>query len=62
MLKKLRGNKTKVDFAKSLGISKQLYQLIENGRHKELPLSIVQKLKNRYDLTPEQVLELIGIR
>ncbi len=62
MLKKLRGNKTKVDFAKSLGISKQLYQLIENGRHKELPLSIVQKLKNKYDLTPEQVLELIGIR
>ena len=62
MLKKLRGNKTKVDFAKSLGISKQLYQLIENGRHKELPLSIVQKLKNRYDLTPEQVMELIGIR
>ena len=62
MLKKLRGNKTKVDFAKSLGISKQLYQLIENGRHKELPLSIVQKLKNKCDLTPEQVLELIGIR
>lgn len=61
MLKKLRGNMTKVEFAKVLGLSKQVYQFLENGRYKEIPLPVVQKLKNRYDLTPEQVLELIGI-
>ena len=52
---------TKVEFAKVLGLSKQVYQFIENGRYKEIPLPVVQKLKDRYDLTPEQVLELIGI-
>lgn len=62
MLKKLRGNMTKVEFAKVLGMSKQLYQLIESGRHKEIPIPVVQKLKDRYMLTPEQVLELIGIK
>ena len=61
MLKKLRGTMTKVEFAKALGLSKQVYQFIENGRYKEIPLPVVQKLKDRYDLTPEQVLELIGI-
>lgn len=61
MLKKLRGNMTKVEFAKVLGLSKQVYQFLENGRYKEIPLPVIQKLKNRYDLTPEQVLELIGI-
>lgn len=62
MLKKLRGNMTKVEFAKVLGLSKQVYQFIENGRYKEIPLPVVQKLKDRYMLTPEQVLELIGIK
>ena len=62
MLKKLRGSTIKVEFAKVLGISKQRYQFIENGRYKEILLSVVQKLKDRYDLTPEQVLELIGIK
>lgn len=62
ILKKLRGNLTKVEFAKVLGLSKQLYQLIENGRYKEIPLPVVQKIKDRYDLTPEQVLDLIGIK
>ena len=61
MLKKLRVTMTKVEFAKALGLSKQVYQFIENGRYKEIPLPVVQKLKDRYDLTPEQVLELIGI-
>lgn len=61
MLKKLRGTMTKVEFAKALGLSKQVYQFLENGRYKEIPLPVVQKLKDRYDLTPEQVLELIGI-
>lgn len=61
ILKKLRGTMTKVEFAKVLGLSKQVYQFIENGRYKEIPLPVVQKLKDRYDLTPEQVLELIGI-
>ena len=61
MLKKLRGTMTKVEFAKALGLSKQVYQFLENGRYKEIPLPVVQKLKDRYDLTPAQVLELIGI-
>lgn len=62
MLKRLRGDNTKVEFAKFLGVSKQLYQFLENGRHREIPIPVVQRLKNRYNLTPEQVLDLIGIR
>ena len=60
LLKKLKGEMKSVDFAKSLGISKQQYYNIENGFG--MPIHIVKKLDDMFNLSAEQICKLIGLR
>lgn len=62
MLKSLRGNTKPAEFARVLGVTRMHYYNFENGRQRELPFDIIQKLKDMFNLTPEQVCKLMGIK
>ena len=62
MLKKLRGNTKKAEFARQLGITRHYYHYLENGEVRELPFDVVQALKTIFKLTPEEVCRLMGLK
>ena len=63
LLKELRGDTKKAEFARQLGLTRQYYHNLESGKcYTEIPRELVQKLKDKFDLTAEEVCRLCGIK